>query len=104
MYFKTLDKKDCSGCTACVNACPKQCITMKPDEEGFLYPEIDKSACIECGLCEKVCPVLNQASNKKPLRVYAAKNNDTKIINRSSSGGIFYLLADSQNKLYLCML
>lgn len=88
------DKKDCCGCSACVQKCPKQCITLKADNEGFLYPLVDKQVCIDCNLCEKVCPVLNQASNKKPLRVYAAKNNDTKIINRSSSGGIFYLLAE----------
>ena len=57
MYFKTLAKQDCTGCTACVNVCPRQCILMRVDEEGFYYPIIDKEKCIECGLCEKVCPV-----------------------------------------------
>ena len=32
------DKKQCCGCSACVQRCPKQCIVMKEDEEGFLYP------------------------------------------------------------------
>ena len=53
------DKKDCCGCHACYSACPKQCITMNEDEEGFLYPHVDVSNCIDCGLCEKVCPVQN---------------------------------------------
>lgn len=51
-----IDKSDCCGCTACFSACPKNAITMKPDEEGFTYPEIDKNKCIKCGRCLKVCP------------------------------------------------
>ncbi|MBQ7500522.1 MAG: polysaccharide pyruvyl transferase family protein, partial [Clostridia bacterium] len=36
------EKSDCSGCAACVEACPLNCITMKTDEEGFRYPVIDR--------------------------------------------------------------
>ena len=50
------NKASCYGCTACVNLCPKQAITMKTDEKGFTYPSIDETLCIECGLCEKACP------------------------------------------------
>lgn len=88
------DKKDCCGCSACVQKCPKQCISLKEDNEGFLYPEVDKSMCINCGLCEKVCPVLHQGESRKPLKVYAAKNQDEEIRRQSSSGGIFTLLAE----------
>lgn len=88
------DKKDCCGCSACVQRCPKQCITMHSDEEGFLYPVVDKSACIDCGLCEKICPVINQDEPKKPLKVYAAKNPNEEIRIKSSSGGIFTMLAE----------
>lgn len=31
------DKKDCCGCTACYNACPKKAIAMQADQEGFLW-------------------------------------------------------------------
>ena len=88
------DKKDCCGCSACVQKCPKQCISLKEDDEGFLYPVVDKEACIDCGLCEKVCPVLHQGEPHKPLKVYAAKNQDEEIRRQSSSGGIFTLLAE----------
>ena len=89
------DKKDCCGCHACSNACPKQCITMQADEEGFLYPVVDKETCIDCGLCEKVCPIINQSEPRKPLHVYAAKNKNEEIRMQSSSGGIFTLLAEA---------
>ena len=46
------NKKDCSGCWACENACPKLCISMIEDEEGFLYPHVDLEHCIDCHLCE----------------------------------------------------
>lgn len=88
------EKKDCCGCSACVQKCPKQCISLKEDCEGFLYPEVDKSICIDCGLCEKVCPILHQGEERKPLKVYAAKNYNEEIRKLSSSGGIFTLLAE----------
>ena len=89
-----LAKSKCCGCSACLHICPKHSITFKEDQEGFLYPNVDKSTCIECGLCEKVCPVLNQDQERKPLQVYAAKHTDDEIRMKSSSGGIFTLLAE----------
>ena len=88
------EKKNCCGCNACVQVCPKQCISMKEDREGFLYPEVDKDICVDCHLCEKVCLVLNQGKERKPLKVYAAKNENEEIRRQSSSGGIFTLLAE----------
>jgi ferredoxin len=66
---------------------------MKSDEEGFLHPEIDESKCVNCGLCAKVCPVLVESPSRKPLAVYAAKAKDDELRMKSSSGGVFSLLA-----------
>lgn len=52
-----VSKAECCGCTACVFACPKNAISMLPDEEGFLYPVVDASVCIGCRACLKVCPL-----------------------------------------------
>lgn len=87
-------KYDCCGCSACVQRCPKQCISMSEDEEGFLYPHIDTSTCIDCGLCVKVCPVINQAEPRQPKECYAAYNLDENVRRESSSGGVFSLLAE----------
>ena len=48
-------KSECMSCSACYSICPKRAITMVSDNEGFLYPVIDKVACINCKLCIKVC-------------------------------------------------
>lgn len=88
------DKKDCCGCTACQQICPKHCITMQPDDEGFLYPVVDINACIDCGMCEKVCPELNRNIKTNPLTTYAAINPNLHIRMKSSSGGIFSMLAE----------
>lgn len=87
-------KENCCGCSACVQACPVKCISLIEDEEGFSYPHVNKEKCIECGLCEKICPFINQAEEKKPLKVLAAKNPDEEIRLKSSSGGIFSMLAE----------
>ena len=52
-------KEKCCGCEACVQVCPKSCIQMSADKEGFFYPVIDTKVCVECGACDRVCPVLN---------------------------------------------
>lgn len=46
--------------TACVDACPVDCIHPRKDEEGFaavLQLYIDSESCICCGACVPVCPV-----------------------------------------------
>ena len=88
-------KRDCCGCHACASVCAHQAITMQTDSEGFLYPVVDKSTCTDCGLCEQVCPVIHQASPTRPLKVYAARSNDEELRRKSSSGGIFTLLAEA---------
>lgn len=89
-------KRNCCGCHACAQICPRQCITMKPDEEGFLYPQIDETSCIHCNLCDRVCPILHVASENKEKRpaAYAAINKNEDVRAKSSSGGIFTLLAE----------
>lgn len=97
MSIKLYDNKsDCCGCTACMNACPKNAIKMQKDKEGFLYPEIDKEKCIECGLCKNVCAFQNGYTIENrldKLEVYATKNKSDEVRLNSASGGMFYTIA-----------
>lgn len=89
------DKKLCSGCHACATICPKTCISMNSDHEGFWYPEMNVDACIQCGLCEKVCPILHkEAKEVEDTKAYACISNDEASRRKSSSGGVFTLLAN----------
>ena len=88
------EPKNCCGCNACVQACPKHCIRMQEDSEGFPYPFVDRELCINCGLCERACPVINQNEPQKPIVTLAAVNSDERVRLASSSGGIFTLLAE----------
>ena len=86
------DKSLCCGCTACMNACPAQCIVMRRDREGFDYPVANPDRCIGCGKCEKVCPVLNPGEPAQPLEALAARNEG--YVSESASGGVFPALAE----------
>lgn len=92
--IKIQNKQDCCGCSACIQRCPKQCISLHEDEEGFLYPKVNLDTCIDCRLCEKVCPVIHQTEERVPLEVFAAKNPNEQIRMESSSGGVFTQLAE----------
>lgn len=83
-------KKDCCGCTACANICPKNCITMAFDKEGFEYPKVNADLCISCNLCKQVCPVINHNINSQqmPLQSLISRNKDSEILKSSTSGGI----------------
>lgn len=93
-----LAKKElCTGCGACASVCPKGCIQLVEDEEGFLQPKIDKEACIRCHQCENTCPVLNPPMIPVGFetQAFAAVNMDEKVRMRSSSGGVFRVLANN---------
>lgn len=96
--IKIEDKSRCCGCSACVQKCPKQCISLIADDEGFLYPKVDESVCIDCGLCNKICPLQHEANPTDPIKVLSAYNNDEQARLNSSSGGIFTLLAEKTIK------
>lgn len=88
------DKQKCCGCHACSNVCPVHAISIVVDEEGFLYPQVNKETCINCGLCEQVCPCLHDDGNHNCLEAWGAYANNTSMRLNSSSGGIFSLLAE----------
>lgn len=92
----TIKQIDCTGCKMCKDVCPKEAISYWTDREGFWYPKVDYDKCIKCGKCVKTCPSLSDCHNsvaREPV-VYAAWALDDSIRLKSTSGGIFYILAE----------
>ena len=87
----------CYGCRACEQICGHDAITMINSDEGFLYPNIDPNKCVECGLCEKVCPTQDTLKDnilhKAKDECYAAWNVSLDDRLKSTSGGMFYVMA-----------
>ena len=83
------DRNICTGCGACRQACPRQCISMQPDCEGFLRPQIDMDQCVGCQKCRRICPALCSI-RKDDFRqeAYAVQNKDSAVLSHSSSGGV----------------
>lgn len=86
---------DCTGCMLCADTCPKGAIRFQIDENGFWLPRVDTERCIGCKLCEKSCRTVR--SNElhpfceQPYKGHAVSDD---VRRRSTSGGIFYALAE----------
>ena len=92
--ISSLTKIECTGCRACQMVCPKDCITMERDKEGFFYPVVNEKKCVSCGICLKVCTDdKNRIYNIRESECYAAYAQNREDRETGSSGGIFYLLA-----------
>ena len=95
-------KSECTGCGACVLSCPKGCLSLEYDDEGFLYPKGNLSDCIKCRKCERSCHVLNGDTVKgieKPLwwdksKLFMFINSDTGLRLKSTSGGAMSAFAN----------
>lgn len=89
------EKEYCYGCTACAQACPTRAITMLPDDEGFLYPQINERLCSGCQLCITVCGNIHAKASQSNTEktVYACYAKDADIRMKSTSGGAFYCVA-----------
>lgn len=77
-----------------MNICPEKAITMVTDDEGFTTPHINHDKCTQCGECEKCCPVNETIFHTAPLYCFAGWAKDPGQVEKSTSGGIFPVLAD----------
>lgn len=68
---------------------------MKRKPDSFKYPEIDTNKCIECQLCIDKCPENHPISIQVIApKVYLAWTSKKEARLQSSSGGLFYSIAD----------
>ncbi len=83
----------CSNCGACYNICPVDAISVN-EGETFYRPVVDGTKCVDCGRCQAVCPVNTPQQGQNTVRAYAVVHNDERVVQSSSSGGVFRALAD----------
>ena len=88
-----LNFEKCTACGACVQRCPKNCIELQKDENGFLYPNVNTTECIDCGLCNKVCPIGKPSNETKKPLAYACANIEDSMLLQATSGGAFGAIA-----------
>src|ERR1700747_1909782 len=81
---------NCTGCEACIEVCPVDCIYKVPGAELpslQSFVDIDLERCIGCELCEKWCPwdaiemikptlIVEAVANKGGPPEYVDKNYD----------------------------
>lgn len=89
------DRSKCTGCGACADACPKGCIELRHDDNGFLHSYVDETRCVGCKRCIQVCPVHHPQNHNTMLRSYKFRRKDTTAILGSTSGGVAALLAET---------
>lgn len=93
-YALTHEENACCGCGACEQVCRFSAIEMRKNDEGFLYPEVNTERCTQCEACKQACPMENMISEVVPKAFYAVMNGDDEKLIKSSSGGVFRLIAD----------
>lgn len=98
MYLNSLVESECCGCTACEQICPRNCIQMRKNEEGFLYPVVNNDKCIKCGLCEKVCPFGNYQKREQGDICYYGWHKDENERSLSTSGAAFIAISEMCKK------
>ncbi len=87
--------RQCCGCTACANICPKNAIVITQDAKGFYYPEIDEELCIGCNLCKKVCDFTKfEPIKNKAITSYAVRHRNLDEVRTSRSGAFFSAVAN----------
>lgn len=93
--FNQMVKTDCTGCELCANLCGTKAITMAEDAAGFRYPSLEVDKCVRCGLCTSVCPPLQPPTDTAHLATVAGYALDEDVVQASSSGGFFGLIASA---------
>ena len=93
--YKTKD--NCCACEACRQACPHNCIEVKEDEDGYLFPVVDSTKCNDCGVCQTVCmykcSIVKNSLISRDCFVFMNINESYRL--RSSSSGAFEAICNS---------
>ena len=84
----------CTGCGICSVVCPKQCLTVQMNKDGFYQAVCDIENCVQCGLCDQVCPKFLEIQSQNPYKILSIVSGDEDVLRTTSSGGLCYEIAN----------
>jgi len=98
------NKNQCTSCTACINVCPLNCITLI-NTPTCTNAVINENTCINCKQCYSVCQQVKfQQHKRKNDTIFIGYVKDNNFLSKSSSGGIAAIIALSfiKNGWFVC--
>lgn len=94
IHLEPFITNNCTGCGVCAAVCPKKCINIEKNEDGFFEYNINKEKCINCNLCKTVCGQRhNNTITIKKQKMFSAYSKSNEVLMSSSSGGLAFELA-----------
>lgn len=83
----------CTGCGACQNACPADCIQLALNASGDRVAVIDQPRCLQCGKCRQICPTRHLPPLRNSRKAFAAYAKAAGVRQSAASGGVASVLA-----------
>lgn len=95
--ISSLDESKCTGCKLCGDLCPVNAISFETGTDGCWFPVVDTNVCVGCARCRENCPALHPRKSDYAVEpvVYAVWSKDDEVRMNSTSGGIYYELANA---------
>ena len=94
----SISAEQCCGCGVCTEVCRCDALVMASDEKGFARPTLNPAKCVNCGACKNACVFEKKSREPKTVfdgSVFAASYKGKEVLKNSSSGGMFYAIAES---------
>jgi ferredoxin len=100
-FEPVVDGATCTGCGACVNACPVEAMTLvsanDPTRPSRKLAKLDADVCLGCGVCVRACNAKSLSLKSRPTRVITPVNSVHRVVVMAiERGGLEDLIFDER--------